>query len=478
MRTDHPFTSIGTRLSLIYGGLVIASFALAIALTWLAARSAAESDLRDIIQLEIEALSAEIRDEGISAAVAAIKAREERAGVLEYWLVDPVGKPLAGDLPSMSSPDGWHRIDIPQAAPGAENREEMLVLTATMADGARLTVGDDLHRAVAVRDAVLRALLGIGAATVVLGLIAGAIATRRTLALFDALTLTMSQVSAGQLNARFKLRTGKPQNDLDQLGLSVNRMLDHIGELVRNLRRVSSDVAHDLRTPLSHVQQHLEQARTADAPADRIQAINSAEQEISQLLRVFDAILRLAEIEAGAARSRFVTVDAPTLVERVADAYRPDVEDSGRTLETAAAAGVRIHGDEDLLAQALANLIENAMRHTPPGTRIKLSARNERDKVQLEVSDNGPGIPTPLRAEVLEPFKQLDSTRAPSETRPGGETEPGYGLGLSIVAAIARAHDASLELGDANPGLLVRLTFAGLNSTSARVKTPEPGISL
>ena len=452
--------STGIRLSLIYSGLVIASFTLAIALTWLAARSAAESELRARIQLEVEAMSAEIRDEGIAAAVAAIEVRAERPGALEYWLVDRTGQPLAGDLPLMITPDGWHHVDLPDATPGAENREEMLVLTVTMADGSRLSVGDDLRRAVAVRDAVLRALLWIGMVTVVFGLIVGVIATRRSLAQVDALTATLDEVSAGRLDARFKPRATGPANDLDQLGMSVNRMLDHIDELVRSLRRVSSDVAHDLRTPLSHVQQRLEQAHAARTPEERLHAIEAAENKVGEVLRAFDAILRLAEIEAGAAKSRFVAVDAVALVERVADAYRPDIEASGRTLETTADDGLSVRGDGELLAQALANLVENAMRHTPAGTCIKLCATRTGNKVQLVVSDNGPGIPASQRAEVLQPFMQLDSSRGVSG--PGSEsgTGPGFGLGLSIVAAIARLHDAELELADASPGLRVVLSFA------------------
>ncbi len=471
MQTKHLLTSTSIRLALIYGGLVVASFVLAIALTWVAARSAAESDLRDRIRLEVEAMEQEVRDEGMAAAIAAIEVRAERPGALEYWLVDGSGQRLAGDLPLMTTPDGWHHIDLPDAAAGAENREEMLVLTATMGDGSRLSVGDDLRRAEAVRDAVLRALLWIGSATVLLGLVVGVVITRRALAQVDALTETLGQVSAGQLTARFAPRAGRSANDLDQLGLSINRMLDHIDELVRSLRRVSSDVAHDLRTPLSHVQQRLERARSAADADERLQAIEAAESKVEEVLQAFDAILRLAEIEAGAARSRFVRLDAAALVERLADAYRPDVEASGRTLITDGAADVWLRGDSELLAQALANLIENAMRHTPTGARITISAHSDGPIARIAVSDNGPGIPAERRVDVLETFVQLDSSRGSpgherkikSEIAPDSGSGSGFGLGLSIVAAIARLHDAALELSDAAPGLRVTLTFGRVN---------------
>ena len=477
MRTKHLFASTGIRLALIYGGLVLASFSLAIALTWVAARSAAESDLRERIRLEVEAMEQEIRDEGLAAAIAAIEVRAERPGALEYWLVDGSGQHLAGDLPLMNTPDGWHRIELPDAAPGAENREEMLVLTATMGDGSRLSVGDDLRRAEAVRDAVLRALLWIGSATVLLGLVVGVVVTRRALAQVDALTETLGQVSAGRLTARFTPRAGRSANDLDQLGLSVNRMLDHIDELVGSVRRVSRDVAHDLRTPLSHVQQRLEQARSAATAEERLQAIEAAESKVEEVLRAFDAILRLAEIEAGAARSRFVELDAALLIERLADAYRPDVEASGRTLITDGTDDVWLRGDSELLSQALANLIENAMRHTPTGTRITISAQTDGPTVRITVSDTGHGIPAERHSDVLETFVQLDSSRGTAGfTRKdawgngsgsGSGLGPGFGLGLSIVAAIARLHDAVLELGDASPGLRVTLTFNRVSGQAA-----------
>lgn len=449
MRTERLFKSTGVRLSFIYSGLLVASFSLAISLTWIAARSAVESDLRDRIALEIEALKAEIRDEGIDAAVAAIAARAERHGAMVYWLYDKSGKVLSGDPAMISTPDGWHYLGILETEAGAEVRNELLVLTASMPDGSRLSVGDDLRRTESVRDAVLRALLWIGTATVALGILAGVIATRRSLKQMDALTSTMHEVANGRLDARVSLRGHKNANDLDSLGNSVNQMLDHIDRLIRNLRRVSSDVAHDLRTPLSHVKQRLETAVAAKNPADRLAYIEAAGDKIEEVLGAFDAILRLAEIEAGAAKSRFESVDVAATMERLADAYQPDIEASGRRLSIGSADAGVVHGDSELLAQALANLIENAIRHTPPGTVIRLSTVREDRSVKLIVADNGPGIPADRRADVLQSYRRLDESRS----------VPGFGLGLSIVAAIARLHDAQLELVDESPGLRVTLVF-------------------
>jgi len=450
VRTEKFFASTAVRLSFIYSVLLTVSFLLAITLTWVAARSAAESDLRDRITLEVEALVAEIRDEGLDAAVAAIAARAERPGALEYWMVGPDGHILSGDLPSMAGADGWHRVDLPDVVTGAEAREELLVLTAAMPDGSRLSVGDDLRRAESVRDAVLQSLLWIGLATVVLGILAGVFLTRKSLQQMDALSSIVDEVAVGNLAARLLLRATTKPNDLDRLAESVNRMLDQIDKLVRNLRRVSSDVAHDLRTPLSHVQQRLELANTAASADDRLAAIESAQSRISDVLQSFDAILRLAEIEAGAAKSRFVDVDVAALVDRVADAYRPDVDASGLSLQIGHIDRVSIHGDDALLAQALANLIENAIRHAADASRITLSTAIDGASLQLMVADNGRGISPHLRGDVIQPFLRLESSRSTA----------GFGLGLSIVAAIAQLHNASLELSDECPGLGVTLKFA------------------
>lgn len=450
MQVSRLLASTGIRLSLIYSALLVASFAMAIALTWIAAKSSAEKDLRNRIMLEVDALEAEVRDEGIGPATAAIQARVARPGALDYWLVGSEGGNILGGEPAPAGlTGGWQRIDVPDPERGAGKKIEMLVFTAAMPDGSRLSVGDDPQRAEAIRDAVLRALLIIGTATVGLGVCAGILAIRRSLGQMDALTTTMSEVAAGRLDMRFVPRTARLPNDLDQLGIRVNQMLDHIDSLVQSLKRVSRDVAHDLRTPLSHVRQRLEEAKVARSGVEQHAAIERAEDQIAEILRAFDAILRLSEIEAGQSRAHFSDIDAARLIERVADAYRPDIESGQRTLAVDYVEASHIHGDADLLAQALANLLENSMRHTPPGTHISLSCSSVDGIVRLQVADSGGGIPMDRRSESLQPFVRLDSSRG----------NAGFGLGLSIVTAIARLHGASLDLDDASPGLRVTLGF-------------------
>ncbi len=450
MLTSDIFRSTSVRLSLVYSGLIVAAFVLVGILIRFAARNTAEAELRQDIELEVTAIETELKSEGLEAAIAAIKARAEHPGAFEYWVTDGAGDRLAGDFPNMDGPSGWHHIAIGGGAAGGQRREDMLILTETLPGGIRLSVGDDLQRARAVQEAVFTTLGSIGGAAVLLCLVVGVLATRRILRRMETLDATLEKVAAGEITARFPARADVT-SDVERIGLGVNTMLDRIEELVGDVRRVSRDIAHDLRTPLTHLQQHLEQAKAdADAaPPVRIEAIEGAQQKVAEILKVFDALLRLSEIEAGAAKQRFKPVDLAAIVEKVADAYRPDVEELDHHLDITAIEPCEVVGDQDLLAQALANLIENAMRHTPAGTRIEVTVSADHGSPRVEVSDNGRGIPPEARETVLKPFMRLDASR----------TTPGSGLGLSMVAAIARFHAADLVLEDAQPGLRVSLRF-------------------
>jgi signal transduction histidine kinase len=444
-----PFASTAARLSLLYAGLLVASFLVAGSLTFLATRSAAQDELRERILLEVEALTREANVEGRDAAIAAIAARAERPGAVEYWLIDADGHRLAGDLPAPTVDDGWSSVRIADGQPGSEGRAHLLVLTRRLSDGSRLSVGDDLARVEAVRDAVLRTLAWVGAGTAFIGLFAGVLATRSALTRMAALSSTVDQVAAGALDARAPVRHARAPDDIDRLALAFNAMLQRIVELVGSVRRVSTDVAHDLRTPLTQLRQRIEQARLATEPEVRSAAFDAAEEKLDDVMRTFDAILRLAEIEVGTARARFAPVDLAKLVDDVVDAYQPDVEAADRRLCIVRLDAATIRGDRDLLKQALANLIENSQRHTPTGTRIRVSSVVKPAAIEITVSDDGPGIPLEARTGLLEPFARLDRSRSTS----------GAGLGLSIVAAVARLHGGRVELGDAGPGLKVVLTI-------------------
>jgi signal transduction histidine kinase len=443
------FRSTSARLSVVYAGLVITSFLLVGIVIRLVARDSAEQELRQDIELEFLAIRTELQSEGLGAAIAAINARAEHPGALEYWFADSDGTRLAGDFPEMDGTDGWREVTLEQRrGKNAEHHEEMLIFTQTFPGGSRLSVGDDLQRARAVQNAVLRTLASVGALAVLLCLVVGVLATRHVLGRIRALSATLERVTGGDIAARFPANGST--SDVEQIGVGVNRMLGRIEELVADVRRVSRDVAHDLRTPLTHLQQRLEQAKHEETPAACAAAVEGAQQKAAEILRIFDAIVRLAEIEAGTGKKRFKTIDLAAIVEKVADAYRPDIEESSHLLAASDLKRCLVSGDEDLLSQAVANLLENAMRHTPAGTRITLRVFSDESGRGFQVTDDGPGVPPDAIELIQKPFTRLDESR----------TTPGSGLGLSLVAAIARFHDAKLSIAAANPGLRVTLTFS------------------
>lgn len=264
----------------------------------------------------------------------------------------------------------------------------------------------------------------------------------------DAISRTAEAISGGDLTLRIPLRgTG---DELDRLAETLNRMLDRIGQLMESVREVSNNIAHDLRTPLSRLGQHLEDARVqARSTADHQRALDLAKSEVEALLSTFAALLRIAQVEAGAQRAAFQSVDLSGVVATVAEAFAPSAEEEGRTLLAEVAAGITVYGDRELLTQMLVNLVENALRHTPIGTQVKLSLSAHAQRAVLIVEDNGPGIPAAERQNVLRRFYRMDHSR----------TTPGSGLGLSLVAAVAELHSAATHLEDACPGLRIGVTF-------------------
>ncbi len=265
----------------------------------------------------------------------------------------------------------------------------------------------------------------------------------------DAISRTAEAIIDGDLTQRVPLRgTG---DDLDRLAETLNRMLDRMDRLLESVRQASNNIAHDLRTPLTRLGQRLEEARTQVRSADGQQrALDAAKAEVDALLGTFAALLRIAEVEAGAQRAAFRRVDLSAVVATVAEAFAPSAEEAGYTLVAEVAPGIAVHGDRELLTQALVNLVENALRHTPPGTQVRLLLRAQAGRAVMAVEDNGPGIPEAERDQVLRRFYRLDHSRS----------TPGSGLGLSLVAAVAELHGAELRLEDAKPGLRVVINLS------------------
>jgi signal transduction histidine kinase len=240
--------------------------------------------------------------------------------------------------------------------------------------------------------------------------------------------------------------------DLNQIGHQINATLDRLQRSMERSNQISTDIAHDLKRPLGRLQQRLDTAlRSARTEAQLQAAIEASLGEIGIIVETFDALLRIAEIEAGARRLRFTIVDLQQVLGDVAEVYQAVADDAGDIFVSrlGAARSAKVLGDRELLVQLFANLIENAIRHCPKGTTIVLSLREERSVIVAEVCDTGPGIPVEERDKVFHRLYRLDKSRS----------TPGSGLGLSLVAAIAELHNAQITLDDDAPGLRVSLRF-------------------
>jgi signal transduction histidine kinase len=438
----------GVRLAVVQVLVVLASFGVAGVMT----RADIHQSNQRTLQREIGGEMASLQDEIVRMGEPRLPATVERRTRLwrgfEYGLVTPDGQRLGGRLMSPRERLGWSRVRG-RGAWGANLT--FLALTARTPSGAWLSVGKNLAEVEHETLMVTWRLIAASACGVVVCVAACIVFGRPTWRRLAAMSNTAHLVAEGRLNVRVPAaRPGGP-DDIDELGVALNVMLDRIGGLVGQLRRVTTDVAHDLRTPLTRMRQRLERLERARDLADHHrQSVASAHADLLELLRTFDALLQLAEIEGRSLADEQVILDLSEVTCRVSEAFRPDVEESGRRLEIDTGPGpVLVAGDSALLAQMVANLIENALRHTPVGSTIRVAVGAGAEGPCLTVADDGDGIPSHMRQAVLAPYFRLDESRGTA----------GSGLGLSIVAAVAARHRARLELGDNEPGLAVTVVF-------------------
>jgi signal transduction histidine kinase len=323
-----------------------------------------------------------------------------------------------------------------------------MALVVALPDGSVLAVGDDLGRITEVEEAVLSAFGWALGGTVLLGLVGGLVLSAGFLRRLDSVTRTAEAIMDGNLALRVPVRG--TDDDFDRLASALNRMLDRIGTLLDSLQQVSSDIAHDLRMPLSHLRQRLEITRLSAATLhDYEVAVDAAIEETNSILDTFSAILRIAQIEAGTRRAGFKEVSLGAIATSVVEAFAPSAEEQGKALVAAMPDRGEVRGDQELLTQMMANLVENAIRHTPAGTKIGVEVKDRPSGVTLTVADDGPGVPEEQRPFIFRRFYRLERSRA----------TPGNGLGLSLVAAVAELHGATIGIEDNGPGLRMTINF-------------------
>jgi signal transduction histidine kinase len=441
--------SAAFRLALIYAGLFVVSACVLFATVFVIATAALQSDMQAVLRTEALQLAEIHRSSGLLGLAEQVTRRMNfrTRGPIYYLVQAPTQQVVVGNLPGMPPVEGV--VDfVRDRAPGdpEDARSKLTGFGLTLRDGSFILVAQDANRLIDMQHAIIQAFTWAGGLTLLLAIGGGVLVGSNFVRRIDTIGRTSRAIMEGDLSARIPVRGNN--DEIDQLVVGLNAMFDRIQQLMDGLRQVTSDIAHDLRTPLSRLRQRLEDAHErATSTGEYETATEAAIAEADGLLDIFSALLRIAQIEAGAQKSGFTDVDLSALMRSIAEAYEPSAEDSRHKFEVDVADGVAMTGDRQLLAQLFSNLVENALTHTPDGSTVRLALHAKADGFDAEVSDNGSGIPAAEREKVFDRFYRLDRSR----------TTKGSGLGLALVKAIATLHGLSLRLEDRHPGLAVVL---------------------
>jgi signal transduction histidine kinase len=413
---------------------------------WHAWRVTINDGRTELLQEDARRLSAVAEQDGIQALAAFIGTRLEMriAGERILLLADPAQRPIAGNVQrwpdEMPDHDGTYTIAMSLGG----RSTHAVVLRRTLPEGYILLVGRDLARLLPLEQRFWYSLAGSVAILLVVGVMGGLLIRRRLTSRIHDVGHTLAEIMQGNLARR--LTVGGRGDELDALLTLINRMLDQIEQLVSGIRNVSNTIAHDLRTPLAELRSRLETLVSAPpSPEETHAEIEASLAHVDRVIRIFDGLLRLAEIDAGSRRSGFVRLDAAAIVRDAVEYYLPAAELKGVTLSLRTPdAPVTVSGDPALLTQATSNLIDNALKYAQEGGYIEVElSRGQEGGAQISVSDAGPGIADGEKSKVAERFYR--------GTASGGTA--GLGLGLTLVEAVARLHRGRLALFDNNPGL-------------------------
>jgi signal transduction histidine kinase len=446
----EPLRSGVWRLGLLYSaaaGLILLAFA---SLVWLNSAGRLNRELAAFIAEDVDSISRHLSEHGVNAARELV---EERAAAGEgrtlLLLADPTWRVLAGTLPAWPEAAGREpgRRELAMGAHGGPGTTRAVI--ADLPGGYHLLVGREVTPILVIRRLFFLGLAGAAAAILLLGAVGAVLLRRVALARIEVLSRTAAAITQGDLRQRLPQRPRR--GELELLATTINGMLDQIERLVDGVRHVSNALAHDLRTPMAELRARLEELLRARPPGEAVfEGIEAAIAEIDRVISIFNAILRLSEIEAGGRRAGFAAVELVRLLEDLVAFYEPLAEEKGLALTLATAPGPRLVGDRSLLFQAAGNLVDNALKYTPRGGHVALSiAVGAAGAVEIAVADDGPGMRAEERGKAVERFYRGDASR----------NTPGSGLGLSLVDAVARLHGGVLELADNHPGLRAILRF-------------------
>lgn len=421
-----------------------------------------ERQTDDTIRAEVQALADQYFQRGLGGVLQTVRNRSMSESGSVYLLTNANRVRIAGNLDNLpdaaeetedpASQDGnWIEFPYSVTREGSEETHRARAYHAELAAGFELVVGRDVEELRQFRTIIRNTLFWSLGMTVFLGLGGGLLMSRNFLHRVDSITEASRAIMAGDLTGRMPVRGSG--DELDRLAVSLNQMLGQIERLMAGMKEVTSNVAHDLRTPLTRLKARVEAALRSNDENEHREALNRTIEESDRLLQTFNALLSIARAESGQSREGLLPLDVKPIIDDVAELYQPLVEEQGGTMEIETWGRLEVRADRQLLAQAISNLIDNAMKYgsvdadTPP--EIRLEGRVVDGEVHISVADRGPGIPAADRERVVQRFVRLDTSRS----------REGNGLGLSLVSGVMTLHGGKLVLEDNAPGLKITLVL-------------------
>jgi signal transduction histidine kinase len=450
MRMPRLFRTTTFRLTLLFLALFAAAAAAFLGYIYVATAGEVSRRADNEIVREMNSLEATYRQGGVNGLNTAIIERSAGDRPFLYLLMDPTGKKISGTIPGSpidetESGENWTRFTLTDTdSDGAELRHPARGLQKRLNGGELLFVGADTGESEAFVVGIARALWGAGALIIILGLAGGVLVSRNVARQMQGLTEAVEAVRGGDLRTRIAVRGVR--DEYDELAEGLNDMLDRLEQSMGGLRHAGDAIAHDLRSPLTRLRARLEAGliEVENGKGDPVQALEQALVDADNVLTTFNAVLAIARLQAAGRAPDPKPFDPGSLATDIAELYEAVCEDKGLDFKIELTPRLTINGAREILAQALANVLDNAIKYTPPGGAVMLRVRRRSSgEVEFSVTDTGPGVPEEDRARVVQRFVRLENSRS----------EPGSGLGLSLVAAVAEAHGGRLELSE-GPGII------------------------
>lgn len=464
MRLPRLLRTTPFRLTLLFLALFAAAASAFLGYIYVATAGEVNRRAQAEISREFESLETAYRQGGVDALNQAIVERATGERPFLYFLADKTGKRISGSIEESPvanfTGDGptWASFKVTETdMDGAEVKAAAKGVQQRLEHGEILFVGADVDASEAYVRKIVRALWGAGALVILLGLAGGVLISRNVSRSMQGLVDVVNAVRAGDLHARAKIRGAR--DEYDELAEGLNDMLDRIERLMGGLRHAGDAIAHDLRSPLTRLRARMEVALidAENGKGDPLAALETALADADGVLKTFNAVLAIARLQAAGAAPDQKSFDASELASDMAELYELSCEDKGLDFKAEIVPALTIKGNREFLAQALANILDNAIKYTPEGGAIMLRARRTSSgELEFSVTDTGPGVPEADRARVVQRFVRLENSRS----------EPGAGLGLSLVQAVAASHGGRLELAEGpgeyngmGPGLRVALVL-------------------